>query len=438
MFQTLSRRTAFLSVLAVRDFRIFSAGLLTTVLGRQILVVTQAWLVYDMTGSPLALGVVGGAHAVPGILVALFSGALADRFDPRRIILAAEAASALLLLVLATLVATGLVQVWHIIVVAFLTGITQAFDSPARRSIWAPMVPREKFLFAISVNSSIWNVTHIAAPALAGAIIASVGSLANDDRVGAGAGFYVAFAGFLTMVIAMRMVRVAPAQRSRGATVFHDIVDGFVFMRRNRVHLYLLALSLSAGYFGLSYIYLMPVFAEDYLRVGPGGYGALLSMAGIGGLVGMMGVASFGQYQDRPWLIIGSLTLAGSTMVLFAVTTAMVQSYVLAMAFMVVIGGSFAVFQVATSTAMNLLVPDEYRGRIMGFRGIMFSLAPLGSLQAGVIASVSNTPLAVGFAGAMLAVIGLLVYVVSPDIRGLRRIVTEANATYAQRTVSGG
>ncbi len=438
MFQTLSRRTAFLSVLAVRDFRIFSAGLLTTVLGRQILVVTQAWLVYDMTGSPLALGVVGGAHAVPGILVALFSGALADRFDPRRIILAAEAASALLLLVLATLVATGLVQVWHIIVVAFLTGITQAFDSPARRSIWAPMVPREKFLFAISVNSSIWNVTHIAAPALAGAIIASVGSLANDDRVGAGAGFYVAFAGFLTMVIAMRMVRVAPAQRSGGATVFHDIVDGFVFMRRNRVHLYLLALSLSAGYFGLSYIYLMPVFAEDYLRVGPGGYGALLSMAGIGGLVGMMGVASFGQYQDRPWLIIGSMTLAGSTMVLFAVTTAMVQSYVLAMAFMVVIGGSFAVFQVATSTAMNLLVPDEYRGRIMGFRGIMFSLAPLGSLQAGVIASVSSTPLAVGFAGAMLAVIGLLVYVVSPDIRGLRRTVTEANATYAQRTVSGG
>ena len=430
--QTLSRRTAFLSVLAIRDFRLFMVGLLSTVLGRQILVATQAWLVYSLTGSPLALGAVGGVHAVPGIAVALFSGALADRFNPRRIILLAESATAPLLAVLATLVVTGRVEVWHILVVSFLTGITQTIDGPARRTVWAPMVPREKFAFAVTMNSAVWDVTHIVAPGVAGGIIASVGSLTGNDQTGAGVGFYVAFVGFVIMVVAMRMVRVEPAKRSGGATVFHDIVDGFRFVRRNRVFLYLLALSLSAGYFGLSYVYLMPVFAEDYLHVGAGGFGVLLSMAGIGGLLGLLSVASFGQYQDRPWLLVGGITVAGGGMILFATTTAMVQSYALAMVLMVLIGGAFAVFQVATATTMNLLVPDEYRGRVMGLRGIMFNLAPLGSLQAGLIASVIDTPFAVSFAGAVLIALGLLVYAVSPEVRRLRSTVAEANAAHAQ------
>ena len=430
--QTLSRRTAFLSVLAIRDFRLFMVGLLSTVLGRQILVATQAWLVYSLTGSPLALGAVGGVHAVPGIAVALFSGALADRFNPRRIILLAESATAPLLAVLATLVVTGRVELWHILLVSFLTGITQTIDGPARRTVWAPMVPREKFAFAVTMNSAVWDVTHIVAPGVAGGIIASVGSLTGNDQTGAGVGFYVAFVGFVIMVVAMRMVRVEPAKRSGGATVFHDIVDGFRFVRRNRVFLYLLALSLSAGYFGLSYVYLMPVFAEDYLHVGAGGFGVLLSMAGIGGLLGLLSVASFGQYQDRPWLLVGGITVAGGGMILFATTTAMVQSYALAMVLMVLIGGAFAVFQVATATTMNLLVPDEYRGRVMGLRGIMFNLAPLGSLQAGLIASVFDTPSAVSFAGAVLIALGLLVYAVSPEVRRLRSTVAEANAAHAQ------
>ena len=426
MLQTIARRAEFLSVLRNRDFRVYSVGLVASVLGQQMLIATQAWLVYYLTGSPLALGLVGGVHAVPGIVVTLLGGAFADRFNPRNIILLAQGASALLMAVLATLVVTGLVEVWHIVVVSFLTGVTQAFDSPARRTVWPPLVRRDEFLYAISIGQSVWNGTRIIAPGIAGFIIATVGRVTGDEQVGAGASLYVTFAGFLAMAIAMWMIRMPPVRRSSGASVFHDVVDGLLFVKRNRVFLYLLGISLVSGYFGLSFMWLMPVFAEDYLHVGATGYGALLSMGGVGAMLGVLSVASFGQYQDRPWLLIGGTVLAGGMVTVFAVTSAVFQSYALALVLMAVVGAAFAVFQVATGTTVNLLVPDEYRGRVMGLRGMMFSLAPLGSLQAGLIATAVNTPFAVGLGGSVLLAFGLLAYATSPEIRGLRRMVAEA------------
>ena len=174
MLQTLARRAEFLTVLRNRDFRIYSIGLVTSVFGQQMLVATQAWLVYYLTGSPVALGLVGGVHAVPGLVVTLVGGAFADRFNPRMIIVLAQGVSALLMVVLATLVVMDLVRVWHIVIVSFLTGVTQAFDSPARRTVWPPLVRRDQFLHAISISQSVWNGTRIIAPGMAGFIIAVV------------------------------------------------------------------------------------------------------------------------------------------------------------------------------------------------------------------------------------------------------------------------
>jgi len=180
-------------------------------------------------------------------------------------------------------------------------------------------------------------------------------------------------------------------------------------------------------------MWLMPVFAEEYLHVNAGGYGALLSVGGLGAMTGVLSVASFGQYQDRPWLLIGGAFFGGSLVVVFSITSAIYESYTLALFLMFWMGASFAVFQVATGTTVNLLVPDEYRGRILGLRGIMFSLAPMGSLQAGLIASATNTPLAVGIGGAVLAVFAIATYVASPDIRNLRALVAEATQEHTRR-----
>ena len=180
-------------------------------------------------------------------------------------------------------------------------------------------------------------------------------------------------------------------------------------------------------------MWLMPVFAEDYLHVGPGGYGALLSVGGAGAMTGVLAIASFGQYQDRPLILFGGSAMAGVSVVLFAVTSAIFESYPLALVLMFFLGLAFAIVQVATGTTVNLLVPDEYRGRVLGFRGLMFNLAPLGSLQAGLIASATNAPLAVSIGGAALATIAVLIYTLSPNVRRLRTLVAEATAEHEAR-----
>jgi MFS family permease len=429
----LTKRTQFLTVLQNREFRIYSIGLVASVLGQQMLIATQAWLVYFLTGSPATLGIVAGVHAIPGLVVTLVGGAVADRFDPRRIILLMQSLSALIMAVLATLVITNQVEVWHIMISAFLTGITQSFDSPARRTVWPPMIQRSQFMYAISITQATWNGTRIIAPGLAGLIIAAVSRMSDDGPMGAGVSLYFTFLGFLIMAVAMTMIRLPPATRSSGASVLHDIKDGFVFIAQRKIYLYLLGISLASGYFGLSYMWLMPVFAEDYLGVGAGGFGALLSMGGVGAMTGVLAIASFGQYQDRPLILFGGSAMAGVSVIVFAVTSAVFESYPLALVLMFFLGLSFAIVQVATGTTVNLLVPDEFRGRVLGFRGLMFNLSPLGSLQAGLIASATNAPLAVSIGGTALAVIAVLIYVMSPDVRRLRTLVAEATAEHEAR-----
>ena len=428
----LAKRAQFLTVLQNREFRIYSIGLVASVLGQQMLIATQAWLVYFLTGSPATLGIVAGVHAIPGLVVTLVGGAVADRFDPRKIILAMQGSSALIMAVLATLVVTNQVEVWHIMISAFLTGITQSFDSPARRTVWPPMIQRSQFMYAISITQSTWNGTRMIAPGLAGLIIATVSRTA-DGAMGAGVSLYITFLGFLIMAVAMTMIRLPPATRSSGASVLHDIKDGFAFVAQRKIYLYLLGISLASGYFGLSYMWLMPVFAEDYLHVGAGGFGALLSVSGVGAMTGVLAIASFGQYQDRPLILFGGSAMAGVSVIVFAVTSAMFESYALALVLMFFLGLSFAIVQVATGTTVNLLVPDEYRGRVLGFRGLMFNLSPLGSLQAGLIASATNAPLAVSIGGGTLAVIAVLMYVLSPEVRRLRSLVAEATAAHEAR-----
>jgi MFS family permease len=431
VLQILVNRIEFLSVLHNRNFRVYSIGLVASVMAQQSLVATQAWLVFHLTGSPAALGLVGGVHAAPGLVVTLLGGAFADRYNPRNIILIAQSSSAALMAVMATLVIMGWIEVWHIIVITFFVGIAQSFDSPARRTVWPPMIQRSEFVSAISISQAIWNGTRIIAPGMAGLIIATGGIATGNEQDGAGVSLYVSFVGFLAMAVAMRMVRMPKVQRSTGASVLHDVADGLLFVRRNRVFMYLLGISLASGYFGLSYLFLMPVFAEEYLGTGAGGYGLLLSGGGVGALLGVFAVASFGQYQDRAWVLTGAALVAGTSVVIFAITSALVGSYTLAMVLMVVTGAAFGVFQVATGTSVNLLVPDEYRGRVMGLRGIMFNLAPLGSLQAGLIASAVNAPFAVGLGGAVLLVFAVLTYTTSWEIRHLRQMVAEATAAHA-------
>ncbi len=421
MVQTFRRRVAFLTVLRHRDFRRFYIGLLASVSASQAMIAVQGWLVYDLTGLPAALGFTAAAEAVPSIALNFIAGALADRIDPRRMIVWGEGCAAALMVVQGLLVITGTVQVWHVVVIAFLVGIAVNYDQPARRTIWPVLVPRGEMLYAASINQTVWNGTRVIAPPIGLGIVA-IGQHLGNAHAGAAFAFWVIGAGYLAMAVTMLVVRLPALERARGATVFHDMVDGVRFAYRNRIFFVLLLMSFVIGYFGLSYTYLLPAFAHDVSAGGAGVLATLLAANGAGGVAGVLGTASFGGYQNRTWLLIGGAVSFGVAVIFLALTGPLTLLW-LAIVFAGLSGTLYSLFQVAANTMLNLLVPNEYRGRILGLRGVMWGLAPLGALQASLIATWVNTPFAIGLGGAVVIVFALAVLALSSEVRDLRRLV---------------
>ena len=427
MRTALARRFEFFVVLRRRDYRRYWLGLVASVTSQQALLTAQGWLVYDMTGEEVALGLVAAAQAIPAIIFNLVAGALADRLDPRRLILLGEGFAAIVIAVLATLVLVERIEVWHILVSAFLIGISTSLDQPARRVIWPALIERRQFMFATALNQGVWNGTRVFAPMVAAVPIAVIGGITGDFRLGAAVAFYLIAAGFATMAIAIMTIALPEMRRATGQTVLHDIADGLAFVAKHRIFLLLLMMSFSIGYFGLSYQWLLPAFAVDVLGLGPEGLGLLQTASGVGGLIGIFLSASYGQQQSRALMLGGGAGLLGASVLVFGLNGAM-QWYWLALAMAAMSGGFYSIFQTASNTLLNLLVPMEYRGRVMGLRGVMWSLAPLGALQAGFVASYTSTPFAITLGGGAVIAVTILAFVFSGQIRSIHRLVEEANA----------
>lgn len=426
----LTRRFEFLTVLRRRDYRRYWLGLVASVTSHQALIAAQGWLVYDITGEVVVLGLVATAQAVPAIVFNLVAGALADRLDPRRLILLGEGAAAVIIAALATLVLLERVEVWHIVVSAFLIGVSTSLDQPARRVVWPALIERSQFMFATALNQGVWNGTRVFAPMVATGPIAIVGAITGDFRLGAAVALYLIAAGFAAMAIVIMTIRLPEMRRASGRTVLHDIADGLGFVVRHRIFLLLLMMSFSIGYFGLSYQWLLPAFAADELGLGPEGLGLLYTASGVGGLTGVFLSASYGQQQSKAWMLGGGSGLLGLSVLLFGINGGM-QWYWLALAMAAASGGLYSVFQTASNTLLNLLVPTEYRGRVMGLRGVMWSLAPLGALQAGFIAQYTSTSFAIAVGGGAVIAVTVLAFVFSGQIRSIHRLVDEANAREA-------
>ena len=427
MRTALARRFEFLIVLRRRDYRRYWLGLVASVTSQQALLTAQGWLVYDITGEEVALGLVAAAQAIPAIVFNLVAGALADRLDPRRLILLGEGFAAIVIVVLATLVLVERIEVWHILVSAFLIGISTSLDQPARRVIWPALIERRQFMFATALNQGVWNGTRVFAPMVAAVPIAVIGGITGDFRLGAAVAFYLIAAGFATMAIAIMTIALPEMRRATGQTVLHDIADGLAFVARHRIFLLLLMMSFSIGYFGLSYQWLLPAFAVDVLGLGPEGLGLLQTASGVGGLIGIFLSASYGQQQSRALMLGGGAGLLGASVLVFGLNGAW-QWYWLALGMAAMSGGFYSIFQTASNTLLNLLVPTEYRGRVMGLRGVMWSLAPLGALQAGFVASYTSTPFAITLGGGAVIAVTILAFVFSGQIRSIHRLVEEANA----------
>ena len=371
-----------------RNFQLFFAGQLISLIGTWMQTVAQSWLVYRMTGSALLLGTVGFASQIPVFLCAPVGGIVADRHNRQHVVITTQTASMILAGILAALTLSGRVQVWHIMVLAALLGVVNAFDIPARQSFLIDMVGREDLMNAIALNSSMFNGARIIGPAIAGILVASIGE---------GWCFFANSVSYIAVIIGLLLMRIVrPGKLAREGSPLQNILEGFAFAKNTTpIRAILLLLGL-VSFVGMPYTVLMPVFADKILHGGARGLGILMCATGVGALLGAASLAARVGLRGLGRLIAICAAGFGLSLVLFSFSTIFWLSTVL----LVPVGFCMMVQMASSNTLIQAMVPDQLRGRVMSVYSMMFmGMAPFGALSAGAVAHHIGAPWAVALGG---------------------------------------
>jgi len=382
-----------------RNFRLFFIGQLVSLIGTWMQTTAQGWLVYQLTGSKVLLGTVAAVGTFPMLLFALLGGSVADRYPKRTIILWTQTAMMLTAFLFATLVASGHITTWHILLLAALGGVAMAFDMPARQSFMVEMTNREDLMNAVSLNSSIVNGARVAGPAVAGLIMAHVGIawcfLLNG----------VSFIAVIVGLFLMRLPAFIPP--ARPASTQRHVIEGFAYVAKHRRVRILLLLFSVVGIFGWSYSVLLPAYATDILHVGETGYGALLSANGLGALAGALTVAAWGSRVPPRRMILGGLWLFSIMLMLVAI----VRWYPLVLICLAIGGWGMILYFSTTNTLIQSSVSHAMRGRVMGIWALLFGgMMPVGGLESGFLSHAVGVPWTVATGAIICAAAGVVTW----------------------------
>ena len=411
-------------------YRRYWAGAVASVGGYNLVYFAQLWLVHELTASALLLGAVGAANAAPAFLLTMVGGVYADRLDRRTLILGSQVVLAALAAAMAALVATGTAQVWHVLVIAVAAGSVSAFDIPARQAFYPGLVGRGDLTSAVALNASIWQGARIAAPAAAGFLIA----LAGTPTV-----FVLGAAGFVAMAVMLLAVRrpgpVEGTPADPGGGPARELAEGLRYVRSRPEFRFIIGMVMFSSFFGGGYLILMPVFAVDILGVGAQGQGLLFAATGVGSLSATLWLSARVRPLPTRIPLIGGAALSGLSVAAFAITARYVGSYPLAAGLMFAAGLFTSVYFIAAMSALQAIVPDRLRGRVMALYGISWSVMLLGGLQAGLIANFIGAPAAVAIGGALVTAFAL-----GPALanRSVRALGTAGAAPYGAAGPSGG
>jgi len=372
-----------LRALAHKNYRLFFAGQSISLIGTWMTRIATAWLVYRLTGSALLLGVVGFAGQIPSFLLAPLAGVLVDRWNRQRLLVITQVLAMFQSLALALLTMTGLIKMWHVIVLSVLQGLINSFDMPARQAFVVEMVEkREDLANAIALNSSMVNAARLLGPSIGGVVIAAVGEgwCFMIDAVS----YIAVIASLLAMTITARVI-----QPTKDANVFQQLREGWSYAAHFAPIRNVLLLLALVSLVGMPYTVLMPVFANDVLHGGPNTLGLLMAASGVGALVGALFLAArktvLGLGKFIP-LMAGAF---GAGLIAFSFTRVLWLS----LALMVVTGLGFMVQMAVSNTVLQTIVDEDKRGRVMSFYTMAFmGTAPFGSLLAGSVAEKIGAP----------------------------------------------
>jgi MFS family permease len=404
---------ATLRALRYRNFQLFFGGQLISLVGTWMQIIAESWLVYRLTGSSVLLGAVGFAGQFPVLILSPAGGAVADRYSRRQVVIGTQIASMTLALALATLTLTGAVRIWHIFVLSALLGSVNAFDIPARQSFIVEMVGRTDLMNAIALNSSLFNVSRVVGPAVAGILVAYIGE---------GWCFLVNGVSYIAVIAGLLMMSVTPREpvARRGSQLAH-VAEGFRWVFRNpAVHSIMILLGI-VSVIGMPYAVLMPIFADRILHGGPKALGMLMGFTGVGALSAALLLASRRDLKGLGrWVAIAAGGF-GCSLVAFAAS----RNLWLSAALLVPVGFSIMLQMGASNTLVQSMVPDELRGRVMSVYSMMFmGMAPFGSLLAGAVADRIGAPATVAWGGVISVIAAAAFWMRLPRIRvDARRLI---------------
>ncbi|MDD5116505.1 MAG: MFS transporter [Candidatus Omnitrophica bacterium] len=395
------------SSLKVKHFRIYWLGMFVSLIGTNMQLVAQSWLVFQLTNSAFLLGVVGFLGAIPIFLLSLFGGVLADRVNKRDILIFTQIIFMLLAFLLATLTQFKLVNPQQIMVIALLNGVIMAFDAPARQSIIVELVGKEHLFNAITLNSVAFNSSRIIGPAIAGVFISVIGMSGC---------FYLNGISFLAVIAALFWIKLGRAAAQKSNSAIRDLREGLSFMIRNRSMLALVSIVAVMSLFGISYIMLMPVFASNVLKVGARGLGLLMSSVGLGALSGSLLLARLGDFKYKGRLLSCSIFLFSLLLIIFSLSRGCIISIVL----LVFLGAISVPVTAVINTLLQIRVPDEFRGRVMSLFMITFAgIMPFGSLISGSLAQALGVSTALLLCGLICLILFTLINILFPGLRDM-------------------
>jgi MFS family permease len=384
--------------LKYRNFQLFFAGQLTSLIGTWMQNTALLWLVYRLTNSVALLGIFGFASQIPVLFFSSLGGYVGDRYNRHRGVIWTQTAAMILAFLLAALTLSGVIRVWEIVLIAFLAGIVNAFDIPIRQAFLVQMVGRPDLPNAIALNSSIFNGARVVGPAIAGFAIGWLGE---------GWCFFLNGVSFLAVIVALLMMRIERVEKpyTEGSPL-QKFVEGFRFAMGDRpIRSALLLMSLMSM-FGLQYGVFMPVFARDVLHGGPTMLGLLMTSAGVGAVIGALHFASRIDEKGLLEWIAATSAICAVGLILFS------QSRVLWLSEVTLVAVGFAATSqlASTNTTVQSRVPDELRSRVMAVYATMFmGVQPVGALIAGGVAKKIGAPYALTAFGT-ICLLGSLFY----------------------------
>nr|WP_279343270.1 MFS transporter [Fundidesulfovibrio terrae] len=371
-----------------RNYRLYFCGQLVSLTGTWMQSTAQGWLVYRLTGSSMALGIVGFAAMLPIFFFGLFGGVLADRFPKRRLLVAAQTVAMLQAAGLSLLTLSGHIEVWHVAAFAACLGLVNAVEIPTRHSFVVEMVGKEDLHNAVALNSSIFHLARVLGPSAAGMLVGLIGE---------GWCFGINAVSFLAVIAGLAAMRLeSPPKKPRSAGVREHLKEGVAYAWKTPLIRSILLLISMASLMGSSAIVLLPAFAGDVFHSGPQGLGYLTAASGLGSLAGALFMASRKDAQGLRRIALWGCAGLGASLALFAQAPAFWAAVLL----IAPTGFFLMVLMPSCNTMLQLEAPDGMRGRVMSLYTMLYmGVAPFGSLLAGSMAHWLGAPLAVTILG---------------------------------------